>query len=177
MIRQAQKASTSLACYSSLASLAYEGGAARDGGSKDIGAPLLALLKQAYAPFVITSQLASAAAGKTNGLTVRITNPNAFPLEVSDLSIALPAGVARVRSRVRPRATCPKPVAVSGRLSWRLKAPVGPFKAVAAHLVLRDAKAGTATVTGSLTVSSPDGTHRAPRRPRPRYGSFEVRAE
>ena len=80
MIRQSATATTSLACYATLATLAYEGGAARDGGGQDMGAPVLALLKQAYAPFVVTPQLASAVAGKTNGLTVRIANPNNFAL-------------------------------------------------------------------------------------------------
>ena len=118
MIRQAQTATASLACYSTLASLAFEGGAARDGGSKDIGAPVLALLKQAYAPFALTPQLASGVAGKTNGLTVRIANPNSFPLEVSDLSLTLPAGVSSSPDRHQGRSRSRPSRAGASRGSW-----------------------------------------------------------
>ncbi len=156
MIRQAKTATASLACYSTLASLAYEGGSARDGGSKDIGAPLIALLKQAYAPFSLTSQLERAVTGKTNGLTVRIANPNTFPLEVSDLSVKLPAGVVLVPSSVS--GTLPKPVARDGRLTWSLTAPLKPLQVLSGHIVLRYAKAGAALLAGSMTVMSPDGT-------------------
>ncbi len=156
MIRQAQTATASLACYSTVASLAYEGGAARDGGSKDIGAPVLALLKQAYAPFVVTAQLSNAVARKTNGLTVRIANPNAFPLRVSDLSLNLPAGVTYVRGSTS--GNLPKPTVKDGTATWQLTVPLKPFQVIAGHLVLRSSKAGSTMLSGSVTVTSPDGT-------------------
>lgn len=118
MIRQAQTATASLTCYSSLAALAFDGGSARDGGSANIGAPLIALLKRAHAPLTLAPQLERAVAGKSNGLTIRIANPNAFSLDVSNLSVTLPAGVALV-----PRSTSgalPRPVAEGRRLTWQI---------------------------------------------------------
>ena len=156
MIRQTASATASLACYATLTSRAYEGGSARDGGSKDIGAPLIALLKQAYAPLSVTSQLERAVAGKTNGLTIRIANPNEFPLTVSDLSVRLPAGVVFVPGS--GSGTLPKPVVQDGRLTWTLAEPLSPRQVRSGHIVLRYAKASAAKLAASLTVELSDGT-------------------
>lgn len=156
MIRQAQTAKASLACYSSLAALAYEGGSARDGGSANIGAPLIELLKRAYAPLTVTPQLERAVTGTSNGLTIRIANPNSFSLDVANLSVTLPAGVALV-----PRSSSgglPRPVTQGRRLTWQIAAPLKPYQVLSGHVVLRSARTGVTTLIGDLTVASPDGT-------------------
>ena len=155
MIRQVQTASTSLACYSSLASLTFEGGAARDGGSRDIAVPVLNLVKQAFAPFTITPQLTRAVAGRTNGLTVRIANPNSFPLVISQLSLRLPAGVQLV-----PRSasgTLPRPTARAGLVTWRMPRALQPFRALVGHIVLRSSRATSIGLVADATVTPPDG--------------------
>ena len=108
LIRQASTATVSLACYQSLASLSYDGGAAVDGGSEAITAPIVALVKQSYAPLTVKPQLSFAVAGKTDGLTVRVVNPNAFALQVKSLTVDLPTGVSgsSPRQRARFRGRC-----------------------------------------------------------------------
>jgi hypothetical protein len=157
MIRQAETATTSLACYSTLASLAYEGGAARNGGSTDIASPVLALVKQAFAPFSITPQLARAIAGRTNGLTVRLANPNSFPIQISGLSLGLPSGVSYVPGSAT--GTLPKPTVQGGSLTWQFAAPLLPFHVVTGHIVLRfgNATATAARLTSRVTATAPDG--------------------
>jgi hypothetical protein len=155
MIRQVQTASTSLACYSSLASLGFEGGAARDSGSRDIAVPVLNLVKQAFAPFTITPQLTRAVRGRTNGLTVRIANPNSFPLSIAQLSHRLPAGV-----RLVPRSASgalPRPTAAGGLHTWRVAKPLEPFHAVVGHVVLRSGSARSIRLVADTTVTPPDG--------------------
>jgi len=155
MIRQAQTATTSLACYSTLASLAYEGGSARNGGTTDIASPVLALVKQAFAPFSITPQLARAIAGRTNGLTVRLANPNSFPIQISGLSLGLPGGVSYVPGSAT--GTLPKPTVQGGSLTWQLAAPLLPFHVVTGHIVLRFHNATAARLTSRVTATAPDG--------------------
>jgi hypothetical protein len=155
MIRQSATATTSLACYATLATRAYEGGAAGDGGGQDMGAPVLALLKQAYAPFVVTPQLASAVAGKTDGLTIRVANPNNFALAVSDLTLTLPAGVTYVSGSAS--GTLPKPTMQDSLATWQLPAPLKPYQVMTGHIVLRSQKAGLVRFTGNLTATPPDG--------------------
>jgi hypothetical protein len=156
MIRQAATATSSLACYSSLAAMAYEGGAARDGGNSDIGAPVVALLKQAYAPFLVTPQLTNGVAGKTNGLTIRIANPNAFPLTVSEMSLTLPAGVTYAPNS--SSGTLAKPTAQDGGLTWQLAAPLKAYQVATGHIVLRFTNAGLFKLVGNLTATAPNGT-------------------
>jgi hypothetical protein len=149
MIRQTRTAKVSLACYSALASRAYQGGAALNGGNTDIAGPILSLVKQSFAPLAVTPQLTSAVAGKTNGLTVRVANQTGSALTIQSLSVEVPAGVTLV-----PRSTTgslPPPVIEHGRLSWKIAAPVGPFSVLAGHIVLRLPRTSQGSFIGQLT--------------------------
>jgi hypothetical protein len=155
MIRQAQTASASLGCYASLASLAYEGGSARNGGGSDIATPVLSLVKQTYAPLVVMPQLTYGIAGKTDGVTVRIANPNNFPLAVDGLSLKLPPGVS-IASRASS-GNLP-PAAVAGdTMSWKVATPISPYGVLAGHFVLRLAPAARGSFVARLTSKLPDG--------------------
>jgi hypothetical protein len=155
MIRQSQTATASLACYSSLASLAYEGGAARDGGSANIATPVLELVKQTYAPLSITPQLTYGARGKTDGLTIRVANPNSFPLAIDSLSVKLPRGVTFVRGS--STGNLPAIVAASGKISWNVKRALAPFHVLTGHVVLRLTSTVSGTFVGQLTTHLSSG--------------------
>jgi hypothetical protein len=155
MIRQSQTATTSLACYSSLASLAYEGGAARNGGSANIATPVLELVKQAYAPLSITPQLTYGARGKTDGLTVRVANPNSFPLAIDGLSVKLPRGVTFVRGS--STGNLPAAVVGDGKISWNVKAAVAPFHVLTGHVILRLTRTVSGTFAGQLMTHLASG--------------------
>jgi hypothetical protein len=155
MIRQSQTATASLACYSSLSALAYEGGAARNGGSSNIAAPVLALVKQTYAPLSVTPQLTYGVRGKTDGLTVRIANPNNFPLVIQSLSVKLPPGVTFVRGS--STGNLPAAVPGTGTISWNVKAPVAPFHVLTGHVVLRLTNSAPGAFVGRLTTQLASG--------------------
>lgn len=156
MIRQAQTATVSLACYATLASRAFEGGAARDGGSSAIAAPVLSLVKLAYAPISVSPQLTHAVGGRTDGLTVRIVNPNTFALGVDHVSVQLPAGASFVRGTTS--GTLPAPTVDGSTLTWALSGPLPPRRVLAGHLVLRLAAAVHGSVVGRLAATLPDGS-------------------
>lgn len=156
MIRQAQTATVSLACYATLASRAFEGGAARDGGSSAIAAPVLALVKLAYAPISVTPQLTHAVGGRTDGLTVRIANPNSFALGVDRVSVQLPAGASFVRGTTS--GTLPAPTADGSTLTWAISGPLAPRRVLTGHIVLRLAGAVHGSVVGRLAATLPDGS-------------------
>ena len=155
MIRQVQTASTSLGCYASLASRAYEGGSARNGGGSDIATPVLSLVKQTYAPLVVMPQLTYGVAGKTDGVTLRVANPNNFPLKVDGLSLKLPPGVT-VAAR-RSSGNLPRPAVAGGMLSWNVATPISPYGVLAGHLVLRLAPTARGSFFARLTSKLPDG--------------------
>jgi hypothetical protein len=155
MIRQPETASASLGCYASLASLAYEGGSARNGGGADIATPVLSLVKQTYAPLVVMPQLSYGVAGKTDGVTVRVANPNNFPLQVDGLSLRLPPGVTvatRASSGNLPRATV-----AGGMLSWNVATPISPYGVLAGHLVLRLSPSARGSFFARMTSKLPNG--------------------
>jgi hypothetical protein len=155
MIRQSETATASLACYSSLSSLAYEGGAARNGGSENIATPVLALVKQTYAPLSITPQLTDGARGKTDGLTIRVANPNNFPLAIDSLSVKLPRGVTFVRGS--STGNLPAAVAGTGKISWNVKAAVAPFHVLTGHVILRLTSTVSGTFAGQLMTHLASG--------------------
>jgi hypothetical protein len=156
MIRQAQTATASLECYSSLSSLAYEGGAARNGGSADAATPVLALVKQSYAPFSVTPQLRYAVRGRTDGLTVRVANPNNFPLAIDGLSVKLPRGVTLVRGS--STGNLPAPLVTGGTLSWKLPTTLKPFRVLTGHIVVRTTSLAPGAFVGELKTELADGT-------------------
>jgi hypothetical protein len=156
LIRQAQTATVSLSCYASLASLAYEGGAARNGGSTDIVTPVLSLVKGSYAPLVVAPQLSHAVAGKTDGLTVRIANPNNFPLTIKGLTVKLPTGVTAVAGSLT--GNLPQPTISGGALSWHLATPVAAFQVLTGHIRLQLSRSVRGTFVGQLTSTLPGGS-------------------
>jgi hypothetical protein len=155
MIRQAQTATVSLSCYATLASRAYEGGAARNGGSTDIVTPVLSLLKGSYAPLVVEPQLTYGVGGKTDGLTVRVANPNNFPLTIKGLSVKLPAGVTVVPGSQTGNLS--QPLVAGGTISWALAAPLGAFRVLTGHVVLRLTSSARGSFVGDLTSTLPSG--------------------
>jgi hypothetical protein len=155
MIRQSQTATTSLACYSALASRAYEGGTALNGGGGNIAGPVLALVKHAYAPFDITAQLVRGVAHRSDGLTIRIANPNSFPLSIPDLSLTLPRGIAYLAGS--SSGGLGRPQVQAGRLTWKLRAPLSPSRVLLAHVALRIGNLRAATLNALLHATTPDG--------------------
>jgi hypothetical protein len=154
-IRQASTATVSLQCYQSIAALGYEGGAAVDGGSAGVSAPIVALVKRSYAPLTLTAQLDSAVVGRTNGLTVRIANPNGFALSVTALSVQLPAGLTPLlgtRSGSLPQPTADP----SGLLTWQVTRPIAPYHVLVGHWKLR-VGAGGGSIKSVLSASLPAG--------------------
>jgi hypothetical protein len=155
MIRQSQTATASLACYSSLSSLAYEGGAALNGGGAGISTPVLDLVKHTYAPISVIPQLAYAPRGKTDGLTIRVANPNGFPLVISSLSLKLPPGVTFVSGS--STGNLPAPVADTGSLAWNLQSAVSPFHVLTGHIIVRLAGAASGGFVGEMTTQLANG--------------------
>lgn len=155
MIRQSQTATASLACYSSLSSLAYEGGAALDGGGAGISTPVLDLVKRSYAPIGVTPQLTYAVQGKTDGLTIRVANPNGFPLVIGSLSVKLPPGVTFVSGS--STGNLPAPVVETDNIAWNLQAAVSPFHVLTGHIIVRLPSAATGAFVGELTTQLANG--------------------
>jgi hypothetical protein len=153
-IRQASTATVSLQCYESLAALAYEGGSAVDGGGAGVAAPIVGLVKQSYAPLAVAAQLNDAVSGKTDGLTIRISNPNGAALTVASLKVELPKGLVAVPKS--SSGSLPAPTADStGLLTWQIDRPIAPFRILVGHLRVRVERAVSATIAGSLTAAVP----------------------
>jgi len=156
MIRQASTATTKLSCYASLAARAYAGGAAVDGGTSGFAGTVVSLVKGAYAPFQVTPQLSSGVAGKTDGITVRVANPNSYSLTIGGFVVTLPPNVA-----YRPGSATGSlgaPTADGQTLTWQLSEPLAAYSGATAHIVVNSVKAGSGSVAGHLTATAPDGT-------------------
>jgi len=155
MVRQAGTATTSLACYASLAARAYTGGAAVDGSGTEVAGPVLGLLEHALVPLTLSPQLPRGVSGATDGITISLSNPNTFPLEVSSISLTLPRGL-----RLVPRSstgTLANPVVHGSALEWRPPA-LGAGETLIGHFVLAIGRVSVTTLRAKVSAATPDGS-------------------
>jgi hypothetical protein len=113
------------------------------------------LVKNAYVPFRISPQLTRGVAGRSDGLTIRVANPNSFPLSVTDLVLRLPSGI-----RYAPGSNSGglgRLTVQSDRLTWHLAAPVLPSQVLLDHIALRIGQIRSTTLTATLHAATPDG--------------------
>jgi hypothetical protein len=155
MIRQAGTATTSLACYSSLAAAAYTGGTALDGNGNDIARPVLALVEHAYAPLTITPQFTRGLSGSTGSLTISVANPNTFPLAIGSFTVTLPGGVALVPHRNTGR--LPAPTVNGHVLSWSRFTSLPRGTSLLGNVVLHVGNVKAGPASAQIKASTPDG--------------------
>jgi hypothetical protein len=90
-------------------------------------------------------------------VTVRIANPNAFPLRNVTVSLTLPRGVALVpgsQTGSLRRATMSARV-----LTWRVQGPLAPLRVMKSHVIVRPQLRPGMSFVGRIAVTWPNGTH------------------
>jgi hypothetical protein len=137
MIRELSEGlSVSLRCYESLTAGAFVGGVARDAGT-DIAATIVELVEGAYAPARLKNDLDVALRNRPIGQTITVRNPNALPLTIKSLDLALPhAGFRYVRSSTIG-SKLGEPIRSAETLSWPLNTTLRPRSVFNLHLVLK----------------------------------------
>jgi hypothetical protein len=125
MVREVSQYTTaSLACYASMAAATYTGGAARDGTASDLVTPLVGLVRGAVAPITISTGTPVVFPGSSTSFAVTVANPNGFPLQVTDLTLATPKDFTAVNAS--PAAT----TATANTLTWTLGRSLPPHGAL-----------------------------------------------
>jgi hypothetical protein len=135
--------STSLACYQSLASLAYTGGAARDGGSSDLVTPLVALMRGAVAPITVTPASRFILPGTQTRLTATVANPNGFAVQLNSLTLS-------VRGLTNATAAPPPATQAGTTLTWNTPQTLQPHSTV---VVTLNAKASSTPGVAKVTAT------------------------
>ena len=144
MVREVSAYTTaSLECYASMAAATYPGGAARDGDATDLVTPLVGLVRGAVAPITISTDTPVVLPGGAASFTVSIANPNGFPLQISDLTLAAPRDFQGVAAT--PAAT----TATANTLTWTLDRSLAPHSATTVRV---SAKVGARQRVAQLTA-------------------------
>jgi hypothetical protein len=155
----------SLACYRSLAERGYAGGAARDGGSGDLGGLVVGLVTRALAPLRLRQDVAVALRRGSAGYTASVVNPNRIPVALTALTVRLPGGFLYVRGSTTG-VTRRNPSASGRELTWRLGATLAPNRVAALHFNARaPARPGRYVTTATAAVESDAGELRTPAAP------------
>jgi len=95
MIRQSgSNSDVTLECYRLLAARAAPGSAASDTGSANLTKPLLDLLLGSYADVRLKPGSPVTVPGGRTPISVRFSNPNSFGIQLTRLTVTLPAGLA-----------------------------------------------------------------------------------
>jgi hypothetical protein len=136
--------STSLACYQSLASLAYAGGAARDGGSRDLVTPLVALMRGAVAPITVTPASRFVLPGTQTRLAATIANPNDFAVQINSLTLT-------VRGLTDATAVPAPSTQAATAMTWNTPQTLQPHSTFVVSLT---AKASSTPVVGSVSATA-----------------------
>jgi hypothetical protein len=152
MIREVSQYTTAtLQCYQSLAAGAFPGGDARDGNSTDIVTPLVDLVHRALAPLTLSAALPIVLPGEVSTVTATLRNPNAFPLEVTNLTIIVPGAFANVVANPAPAGED------GGHLTWDAPQTLQPGSRTEIQLTLTAAQAtsrATISATGAFQLGT-----------------------
>ena len=152
MIREVSQYTTAtLQCYQSLAAGAFPGGDARDGNSTDIVTPLVDLVHRALAPLTLSAALPIVLPGGVSTVTATLRNPNAFPLEVTNLTIIVPGAFANVVANPAPAGED------GGHLTWDAPQTLQPGSRTEIQLTLTAAQAtsrATISATGAFQLGT-----------------------
>lgn len=151
LVRQSgSNSDATLECYRSLAARAAPGSAARDTGSANLTKPLLDLLLASYADVRLKPGSRVLVPGGRTPVSVRFSNPNSFAVQLTQLTVTLPAGLALVPGGAG-RIGSAEALASGRTLTWSTALQVRPRGAVS---VTFSAAASRSTARRSLGAAA-----------------------